>query len=53
MPRGKKRTPVKEKTFSLNKEDVLKQAKILGLFKSNKKYKTHEIILTQDEYEKI
>ena len=35
------------------KKDILKDAKDLGLFKKNKKYKTHDIILSQDEYDKL
>ena len=35
------------------KKDILKDAKDLGLFKKNKKYKTHDIILSHDEYNKL
>lgn len=37
----------------LTKEDVLKNAKVVGVFNYNKKFKQYEIILSIDEYEKL
>jgi len=57
MPRGRKKKILsgdeKASPITLDKNEVLRQAKNLGLFNKNKKYKTYDIILTQDEYEKI
>jgi len=38
---------------SYDKDKVLRNAKVLKLFKHNKKYRQYEIIISLEEYEKI
>jgi len=65
MPRGRKKKIIQEESLKVEKsveksveklltrEEILKQAKKLGLFQRNKYNATYEIIVPIKEYEQI